>query len=305
MLIGKDPLLLEVVNSARIVAATDVAALLIGEPGTGKATLARAMHDASPRAGGPFIRVPCGALPRDGADAVLFGSDAAADTGQGQVRAAQGGTLFLDDVAALPERPQTRLLGLLQTGGFFPPGASRAQPADVRVIAASSDDLGGLVRAGRFRRDLFHHLDVVPLRLPALREHPGDIPLLVRRFLEDIARERGVAAPRFDNAAMSLLRRYRWPGNHRELRNLVERLTLLMPGRELAPGNLPVALCTDHAPADPLIRLPEEGLALVEVEESLIRQALERTRGNRSRAARLLGITRDTLLYRLKKFSMR
>jgi DNA-binding NtrC family response regulator len=305
MLIGKDPLLLEVVNSARVVAATDVAALLIGEPGTGKATLARAMHDASPRAGGPFVRVPCGSLLPESADTILFGSDAAQSSEEGQVRAAEGGTLFLDDVAALPARSQTRLLGLLQTGSFFPVGASRARRADVRVVAASVGDPGELVRAGRFRRDLFHHLDVVPLRLPALREHAGDIPLLARTFLENIARERGVPAPSFDGAAMLLLRRYRWPGNHRELRNLVERLTLLMPGRELSPGNLPVALCTDHAPADPVIRLPEEGLALVEVEESLIRQALERTRGNRSRAARLLGITRDTLLYRLKKFSMR
>ena len=302
MLTGKDPIVLEVVNSARIVAATDVTALLVGEAGTGKSTLARAMHAASARQAAPFVHVACSALPTDRAEAILFGVDGGEP---GELQRAQSGTLFLDGLAHLPRAAQGRLLGLLETGVYYGCGATRPARADVRVVAASSDELGPLVQAGRFDRDLALRLDIVPLRLPPLRERTGDLPLLARSFLDAAAQAHGLAAPRLRPAALAVLKRYRWPGNLRELRNLMERLALLMPGRELGPENLPVEICTAAAPAEHLVELPEQGLALVDVEESLIRQALERTRGNRSRAARLLGITRDTLLYRLKKFAMR
>ena len=311
MFTGRDPALLEVLNAAQIVAATDVTALLLGESGTGKELLARTIHEQSRRAAAPFVSVNCAALPEALAESLLFGHRKGAFTSavadhDGHIRTAHGGTLFLDEVAELPLAVQSKLLRFLESGEVLPVGAAATQRVDVRVIAATHRDLRAAVANGGFREDLYYRLFVVPLQLPPLRERAGDIPLLLDTLLPELATRHGLAAPRFTPAAIARLKAHRWPGNVRELRNLCERLTVLLPGRDIHPENLPAELRLPVMAGDspPDFRLPDQGVALATVEESLIRQALDRTRGNRSRAARLLGITRDTLLYRLKKFEI-
>jgi DNA-binding NtrC family response regulator len=309
MLLGKDPVLMEVVQAAKVVAATDVNTLIHGESGTGKELLARFVHDHSPRQARPFISVNCAALPEALAESLLFGHKRGAFTGasddhDGYIRAAAGGTLFLDEIAELPASVQAKLLRFLESGEVLPVGVSVSQQADVRIIAATHQDLQQRAAAGSFREDLFYRLSVVPLWMPSLRERPADIPLLLKSFLGELSGRHGLESPRFSRAALKLLKQYHWPGNVRELRNLCERLTVLLPGREIGPQNLPREFQgADSLPGE-LVELPVGGLVLSEVEKSLIQQALERTHGNRSRAARLLGISRDTLLYRLKKFAL-
>jgi len=312
LLLGEAPALREVCNAARIVAATDVTVLIEGESGTGKELFARALHEHSRRAGAPFVSVNCAALPETLAESLLFGHARGAFTGAvaehaGHVREADGGTLFLDELAELPMGVQAKLLRFLESGEFQPVGQARPGKADVRVVAATHRELRAEVSAGRFRADLYYRLAVVPLRLPSLRERGADVERLAQAFCEALAERHGVAAPRWSAAALSVLRRYDWPGNVRELRNLCERMVILCPGRTLGAENLPAELLAgggvieDTAAA---FALPASGVRLDDLEQGLIRQALERTQGNRSRAARLLGITRDTLLYRLKKFAI-
>jgi DNA-binding NtrC family response regulator len=309
MLLGKDPILMEVVQAAKVVAATDVNTLIHGESGTGKELLARFVHDNSPREARSFISVNCAALPEALAESLLFGHKKGAFTGatddhEGYIRAAAGGTLFLDEIAELSAAVQAKLLRFLESGEVLPVGVSVPQQVDVRVIAATHQDLQQKAAAGDFREDLFYRLNVVPLWMPSLRERQSDIPLLLKTFLGDFSSRHGLESPRFSRASLSLLKQYHWPGNVRELRNLCERLTVLLPGREIAPQNLPREFQGKNGSPQDLIELPAQGLVLSEVEKSLIQQALERTHGNRSRAARLLGISRDTLLYRLKKFAL-
>lgn len=311
-ILTQSPLLETVIRSAQIVARTDVTVLLTGETGTGKDLMARALHEASPRASGPFVAINCAALPESLVESELFGHKRGAFTGAledrpGHVRSAHGGTLFLDEVGELPLAAQAKLLRFLESGECMPVGDSRVVKVDVRVIAATHQDLAALVRAGRFREDLYYRLQVVPLELPALRERSGDIDMLLNRFLLHFAGEHGVPMPQLSQEARSALRRHRWPGNVRELRNLAERLVVLFHGRTVELGNLPHEIT--QAAGKPALEgrgflLPEDGVDLEWLESEMIRQALERTRGNKSRAARLLGITRDTLLYRLKKFSL-
>jgi DNA-binding NtrC family response regulator len=311
MIIGKDPLLLEVLHAAQVVAATDVTALILGESGTGKELLARTMHAQSRRHADAFVSVNCAALPENLAESLLFGhrkgafTSASADHA-GHVGAADHGTLFLDEVAELPLAVQSKLLRFLESGEVLPVGEATPRRMDVRVIAATHRDLRAAVSRGEFREDLYYRLFVVPLQLPPLRERPADIPLLLDALLPQLAARHAVSPPRFTPAALARLKAHAWPGNVRELRNLCERLAVLLPGREIHPENLPAELRAAPAhPGAPGFRLPDQGVVLALVEESLIRQALQRTQGNRSRAARLLGISRDTLLYRLKKFGIR
>ncbi|MGB9578023.1 MAG: sigma-54 interaction domain-containing protein [Halothiobacillaceae bacterium] len=311
-IITQSPLLETVIRSTQIVARTDVTVLLTGETGTGKDLMARALHEASPRASGPFVALNCAALPESLVESELFGHKRGAFTGAledrpGHVRSAHGGTLFLDEVGELPPAAQAKLLRFLESGECMPVGDSRVVKVDVRVIAATHQDLAALVREGRFREDLYYRLQVVPLELPPLRERSGDIDMLLNRFLLHFAGEHGVPMPQLSQEARAVLRRHRWPGNVRELRNLAERLVVLFHGRTVEPGNLPRDITQATAKVTMGgngFLLPEEGIDLEWLESEMIRQALERARGNKSRAARLLGITRDTLLYRLKKFSL-
>ncbi|RLK50275.1 regulatory Fis family protein [Alkalispirillum mobile] len=307
-MLGKSPELQSVLRAARLVASTDVTTLILGESGTGKELLARTLHDESPRAGSPFIAVNCAALPEGLAESELFGHRRGAFTGavdahDGRIAAADGGTLFLDEVGELPAAVQAKLLRFLESGECQPLGATRPQAVDTRVVAATHRDLHEDVAAGRFRADLYYRLQVIPLELPALRERPSDIPALLSHFLETLAGQHGLPGPRLSCAARQCLEAYAWPGNVRELRNTCERLVILHAGQTIEPDHLPAALRTTGG-AGNSFRLPAEGVRMDELEADLIRQALARTEGNRSRAARLLGLTRDTLLYRMKKYGL-
>lgn len=284
-LLGEDPELKRLLKAAKVVAATDANVLLIGESGSGKEVLARSLHRWSPRATGEFVRVHCAGL------------DSAPDLPALCAEGTGYGTLFLDEVAELTESGQADLLRCLETlhvGG--------AHPA-LRVVAATSRDLAGAVSAGHFRRDLYHRLCVVPLELPPLRERVGDVALLAEHFLSAAAAEYGLQAPRLKASALRQMKRYSWPGNLRELRNVCERMVILLPGSDITPANLPAEIRGAEVPGgdDLGFRLPASGIDLEQLEVEAIRQALTLAAGNKSRAARLLGLSRDTLLYRMRK----
>jgi DNA-binding NtrC family response regulator len=306
---GNAPEFRALLRSAQIAAATDVTVLVLGESGTGKELLARAMHDESPRHAAPFVAINCAALPESLAESELFGHRKGAFTGAishnpGRIRCAEGGTLFLDEVGELPLNIQAKLLRFLESGECQAVGEASAVRTNVRVIAATHRDLYEQVQCGAFREDLYYRLNVVPLELPPLRQRSDDIPLLLGHLISDLATRYELEAPRFSDASLAILRSYRWPGNVRELRNFCERMVVLLAGREIEPANLPREMQSARIERANPFALPDSGLHLEELEQSLIRQALDKTQGNRSRAARLLGLSRDTLLYRLKKYAI-
>ncbi len=309
-LIGQAPNFEALLRAAKMVAATDVTVLISGETGTGKEELANAIQQASPRADRPFITINCAALPESLAESELFGHRKGAFTGatthqQGKLQAADGGTLFLDEIDSMPLPLQAKLLRFLESGECQPVGATAPERVDVRIIAASNADLERKIREGSFRKDLYYRLNVVPLEIPPLRERPEDIQLLARHFLQRAAGNYQLQPARLSRAALKAMQEYHWPGNVRELRNVCERLAILLPGQTIEPGNLPAEFSrTASTDGSGHIVLPETGLSLEQVEIELIRQALARTNGNRSRSARLLGISRDTLLYRMQKYGL-
>lgn len=305
-LIGESAEFLSVIRSAQIVAATEVTVLIEGDTGTGKELLAQAIHATSPRADKPFITLNCAALPESIVESELFGHRKGAFTGAtdhqaGYIKQAEGGTLFLDEIGELPLGVQAKLLRFIEYGECQRVGESQPQHVDVRVIAASNRDLQQQARAGAFREDLYYRLKIVPLELPGLQQRPGDITRLAQHFITAIARQHGLQPPRWQASALATLKQYHWPGNVRELRNLCERLVVLLPGQAINDSNLPVDLTRDPS-AGSLFRLPSSGLKLESLEEDLLQQALKQADGNKSRAARLLGISRDAFLYRLKKY---
>ncbi len=306
-LIGEAPALQALLRAARLVAATDVSVLILGESGTGKELLARYLHQHSPRRDRPLISINCAALPENLAESELFGHRKGAFTGAhtdqpGRICAAEGGTLFLDEVGELPLGVQAKLLRFLEDGEIQPLGDTRSRRVDVRILAATNRDLHAQVAEGRFREDLLYRLSVVPLELPPLRERREDILPLMEYYLAWFARHHCLPAPTLKHGARRRLRDYAWPGNVRELRNFCERLVILLPGHELGADNLPLE--TAPVRRHNGYTLPDEGVVLDHLEADLIRQALNKSGGNRSRAARLLGLTRDTLLYRMKKYAI-
>ncbi len=309
-LLGESPEFRAVLRAAAITAVTDATTLIQGESGTGKELLAQAIHAQSRRSTAPFVTINCAALPENLAESELFGHRRGAFTGAscdqpGRIQAAHGGTLFLDEVGELPMGIQAKLLRFLEGGEIQPVGQPRPEKVDVRVIAATNRDLHAEARAGRFREDLFYRLNVVPLQLPPLRERGRDLELLVTRLTARLAMEHRLDAPRYSVGAMEALQRYRWPGNVRELRNVCERMVILFPGRTIQPENLPAEIRHSRPTvAEGEFVLPDTGVHLDELERDLIRQALHRTRGNQSKAARLLGLTRGTLIYRMKKYAI-
>ena len=293
----------ELVGKLPRIARSRASVLLRGDSGTGKEVVASALHRLSERSARPLVKVNCAALPEGLLEAELFGARKGAYTGAdvdrpGLFQAADGGTLLLDEVGELPASIQAKLLRVLQDGEFDRVGEpGRPLRDDVRIVAATNRDLEAAVAAGAFRKDLYYRLNVVPIFLAALRERPEDLRPLTLAFLEALAPSRDV---RVRADAWALLERYDWPGNVRELRNALEHALVLGDGEEIRPDDLPAAL--QHAPGT-AAGDDEEG-TLEEIERRCLAQALVKTGFNRTRAARLLGITRRTLGYRLRKYDL-
>ncbi|MDQ7090656.1 MAG: sigma-54 dependent transcriptional regulator [Methylococcales bacterium] len=306
-IIGKSPAFESLLRSARIVAATDVTVLIKGETGTGKEVLATTIQQASSRADKPFITLNCAALPEGIVESELFGHRKGAFTGAnnhklGIFQTAEGGTLFLDEINSLPLAMQAKLLRFLETGECFAVGDIKPYKVNTRIIAATNADLHQQIDRGEFRPDLFFRLNVVPLELPPLKERKEDIDALIKYFMNHFSITHKLNKSKFSRQSIKKLQGYQWPGNIRELRNLCERLSILLAGRTIEPENLPREFSTCNTPAvETAFKLPTLGLKLETVEADLINQALIRTNGNRSKSARLLGISRDTLLYRIQK----
>jgi DNA-binding NtrC family response regulator len=309
-IIGQSPALDSLLRSAKIVAATDVTVLIKGETGTGKEVLATAIQKSSTRSNKPFITLNCAVLPEGLVESELFGHKKGSFTGatankEGLFHAADGGTLFLDEINSLPLTIQGKLLRFLENGECLAVGDTKPYKVNVRVIAATNADLNEQINRGAFRRDLFFRLCVVPIELPALQDRKEDIEALIKHFLVHFAKEHNLNAPVFSRQALRVLRNYKWPGNVRELRNLCERLSILLAGLVIEPENLPFEFtAAANSVEKSLFTLPTLGLQLDDLEANLIHQALTRTNGNRSKSARLLGISRDTLLYRIQKHGL-
>lgn len=311
-LIGRSPNFESLLRNASMIAATDVTILITGETGTGKEVIANALQQRSTRADEAFIAINCAALPESIAESELFGHSKGAFTGAtgnqtGKLQAAHKGTLFLDEIDSLSLPIQAKLLRFLETGECQPVGQTQTQTVDVRVIAATNTSLDKKIESGEFRRDLYFRLNVVPLQIPPLRERAADVELLIKHFTAHFTEEHRMETPKFSKATINLLSKYSWPGNVRELRNLCERLAVLLPGKSIEPANLPFEYSNENAApagAQPSFSLPESGIDLETLEIDLINQALKRTNGNRSKSARLLGMSRDTLLYRIQKYSI-
>ncbi len=333
-LIGRSPAMQEIYRVLARLMSTDLSVVITGESGTGKELVARALHDYGKRRNGPFVAINMAAIPKELIESELFGHEKGAFTGAtaryaGRFEQAEGGTLFLDEIGDMPLEAQTRLLRVLQQGEFIPIGAHAPIEADVRIIAATHRDLRALIRQGLFREDLFYRLNVVPLRLPPLRERAQDIPDLVRHFLNQ-AEEEGLPAKSLDSAAMDRLKSYRWPGNIRELENMIRRLTALYSESVIGIDIIEAEL-SDTTPAPEAAMVEDESLGAAverqlrayfaahkhglpaaglydrvvrEVEKPLIELSLSATRGNQLKAAALLGVNRNTLRKKIRELDI-
>jgi two-component system nitrogen regulation response regulator GlnG len=330
-LIGRSPAMQEIYRTIARLTTADLTVMINGESGTGKELVARALHDYGKRRGGPFVAINMAAIPRELIESELFGHERGAFTGatnrsQGRFEQAAGGTLFLDEIGDMPPEAQTRLLRVLQEGEFTSVGGRQPIRANVRIVAATHRDLRSAIRQGAFREDLFYRLNVVPVRLPPLRERTEDIAPLARHFL-DRARGDGLPAKSLDQGALDRLRQYSWPGNVRELENLMRRLAALCPEEtitaEVVHAELAETAPAQEAPSaagpEPLARAVERHIrqflaahddgfvssdiydrVIAEVERPLIQMTLAATRGNQIKAASMLGLNRNTLRKKIR-----
>ena len=337
-LVGRSPAMQELYRSLARLMATELTVMIMGESGTGKELVARALHDYGKRRKGPFVAVNMAAIPRDLIESELFGHERGSFTGAvnratGRFEQAEGGTLFLDEIGDMPMEAQTRLLRVLQEGEYSTIGGRTSIKTDVRIVAATNKDLRVAIQQGLFREDLFFRLNVVPLRLPPLRERIEDLPDLVRHFFA-LAEKEGLPAKQIDTGALERLKRHRWPGNVRELENLVRRFAALYPQETITEAIVDVDLAeappfgsmssSETRVAATLSEsvehhldvyfagfkgdLPPPGLyhrILRDVEEPLINAAMAATRGNQIKAAELLGVNRNTLRKKIRDLDIR
>jgi two-component system response regulator HydG len=305
-MVGQAPAFRAFMDTIRQAAPSSATVLLVGQSGTGKELAARAIHELSPRAKGPFVAVNCAALPETILEAELFGYERGAFTGavhrhDGRFVQADKGTLFLDEIGEIPTHIQVKLLRVLQEGEVERLGG-RTQKVDLRLVAATNQDLRTAVKEGRFREDLYYRLNVIALKLPPLRERRDDVPLLAEHFLRLYGARNGRQFVGFTRAGLDALVRYEWPGNVRELENAIERSIVLCSGDVLRADD--IKLDTNRTrPVQSANFLPD-GMNLDQYEQSIIREALRRANGNKSQAARLLGITRNALRYRLTQMGI-
>ena len=333
-LVGRSPAMQEIYRTLARLMQTDLTVMITGESGTGKELVAKALHDYGKRRGGPFVAINMAAIPRDLIESELFGHEKGAFTGAaarsiGRFEQAEGGTLFLDEIGDMPMEAQTRLLRVLQQGEYTTVGGRAPIRTNVRIVAATNKDLRILIQQGLFREDLFFRLNVVPLRLPPLRERTEDVPDLVRHFFK-LAAEQGLPLKNVDGGALERMKRHRWPGNIRELENLVRRLAALYPQETIGVDAVAAELAEAEAPSDGAPRSSEtleqaverhlklfmaahkvgipirdlHDRVISEVERPLLRLALSATRGNQIKAAAMLGLNRNTLRKKLRELDL-
>jgi two-component system response regulator PilR (NtrC family) len=283
-----------------------------GDSGTGKELVARLIHESGPRSDGPFVPVNCGAIPSELMEGELFGHKKGSFTGavadkEGLIRSAEGGTLFLDEVADLPLHMQVKLLRVIQEKSVRPVGETREVPVDVRILSATHRKLDEMVKAGRFREDLYYRINVIELHVPALRERLDDVPQLVDTLLDRVSKQIGVPRPEMTDAAMDKLLSYAYPGNVRELENILERAVTLCSNDRVEPGDIQLKQGAGlDLPAVDDEEMAADGLEgqLFHIEREAIVRALEQTRYNKTKAAQLLGMTFRQLRYRVKKLGI-
>jgi len=308
-IVGTSPALRGVLDVVGRVAATDSTVLITGESGTGKELIARAIHYNSDRADRDLVIVNCGAIPEELLESELFGHVKGAFTHAVSSRAgrfslANGGTIFLDEIGDMSPNLQVKLLRVLQERTFEPVGSSKTELVNVRVLAATNQDLETAIRDGRFREDLYYRLNVIPIEVPPLRQRRSDIPLLIDSFAEKLGRERGTQL-KLAPEALEVLCRYDWPGNVRELENLMERLSVLRGDSEVGPSDLPGNLRNPGRGESPDVSAGMDFRSVVDrFQTDLIREALEATGGNKKEAAELLGLNRTTLTEKIKKLGL-
>jgi DNA-binding NtrC family response regulator len=311
-IVGHSPELQKIKSLARDIAATDSTVLISGESGTGKELLARAIHYASPRSGGPMVPINCAAIPEYLLESELFGYEKGAFTDAkkakpGRFLLAHRGMLFLDEIGEMSMPTQAKLLRVLEDRMIEPLGGLKGIKVDLRLVVATNRDLRNLVQKGKFREDLFYRISVCPLHLPPLRERRGDIQVLLEHLLTRYNRERGLRISGFTPEALRLVENYSWPGNIREFQNMVEWVTITCKGTWVDVDNLPAYLkASNETPTDgTLPSLLSYGLSVEEVEKVMLQEALGRSKGNVSEAARLLKVTRNTLRYRMGKYNLK
>jgi len=309
-LVGSSPAFRSAMETVRMAAASNATILLLGESGTGKELVARAIHELSPRASGPFVPIDCAAIPESLLESELFGHEAGAFTGatrrkEGRFEKADRGTLFLDEVGEMSPAVQAKLLRAIQEGEFVRVGGTQPVRVDVRIVAATNRDLQQEVREGRFREDLYYRLHVVQIRLPPLRERHGDVPLLAAHFLRRFSEENRREFEGFSPEALRALEAYSWPGNVRELENAIERAVVLARGSRIELEDLPETVREAVRPegaasSDRAIVIPF-GTPMEEIERRVIKETLRRTGGDKALAARILGVSTRTIYRKIDR----
>jgi DNA-binding NtrC family response regulator len=307
-IVGRSQSMQEIFGTIVRVAASRATVLLCGESGVGKDLIARAIHFHSPRKDRPFVKINCTSIPENLMESELFGYEKGAFTGAsgtklGKFEQADGGTVFLDEIGDVPASIQVKLLRILQEREFERLGSNKTRQIDVRVVAATNVDLRAALEQGTFREDLYYRLNVVPINIPPLRERKEDIPFLAEHFVQKLGPDLRGAECTITEAAIQTLVTYPWPGNVRQLENVIERSLVLCHGTELQPSDIKLDTAPQARHSDTAQFLPE-GYTLDQFEQAILKEALQRANGNKSHAARLLGLTRNALRYRLSQMGL-